>query len=147
MKTAEVLTRDRLLGSITVSRLLLSWFLIMELALLCIIHQSSLLSVQVKPVLSRLKNTLVTLAAMLVACVLLFISLEREAMDSSRLSEAGGGGGEESSSHGNDGGGVLQQSMEWRGGEGERAVFTSLGLRHGKREIGNLWRRNLGGRI
>nr|AND01136.1 hypothetical protein [Linum usitatissimum] len=93
VKTAEVLTRDRLLGSITVSRLLLSWFLIMELALLCIIHQSSLLSVQVKPVLSRLKNTLVTLAAMLVACVLLFISLEREAMDSSRLSEAGGGGG------------------------------------------------------
>nr|AND01203.1 hypothetical protein [Linum usitatissimum] len=63
VKTAEVLTRDRLLGSITV-----------------------------KPVLSRLKNTLVTLAAMLVACVLLFISLEREAMDSSRISEAAGGG-------------------------------------------------------
>ncbi|CAI0421035.1 unnamed protein product [Linum tenue] len=50
VKTAEVLTRDRLLGSITV-----------------------------KPVLSRLKNTLVTLAVMLFVCVLLFINLEREA--------------------------------------------------------------------
>ncbi|CAN0902797.1 Protein CONSERVED IN THE GREEN LINEAGE AND DIATOMS 27, chloroplastic [Linum grandiflorum] len=63
VKTPEILTRDRLLGSITV-----------------------------KPVLSRLKNTLVTLAAMLLACVLLFISLEREAMDLSRISEAAGGG-------------------------------------------------------
>ncbi|CAN1786381.1 Protein CONSERVED IN THE GREEN LINEAGE AND DIATOMS 27, chloroplastic [Linum perenne] len=65
VKTPEVLTRDRLLGSITV-----------------------------KPVLSRLKNTLVTLAAMLVACVLLFVSLEREAMDLSiRISEAAGAAG------------------------------------------------------
>ncbi|GAB2250840.1 hypothetical protein Droror1_Dr00017090 [Drosera rotundifolia] len=62
VKTAEVLARDRLLGSF-----------------------------QVKPVLNRLKNTLVVLALSLFACVALLMDLERRQGDSYTMSNEAGG--------------------------------------------------------
>ncbi|KAL9265429.1 CONSERVED IN THE GREEN LINEAGE AND DIATOMS 27, chloroplastic-like protein [Drosera capensis] len=61
VKTAEVLARDWLLGLF-----------------------------QVKPVLNRLKNTLVVLALSLVACVALLMDLERRQEDSNTLSNEAG---------------------------------------------------------
>ncbi|XP_057477338.1 uncharacterized protein ycf36-like [Actinidia eriantha] len=62
VKTAEVLARDRLLGSFSV-----------------------------KPVLSRLKNTLIGLGASLLICVLLLINLEGSHKDSYVSSQEAGG--------------------------------------------------------
>ncbi|XP_049373733.1 uncharacterized protein ycf36 isoform X1 [Solanum verrucosum] len=62
VKTPEVLARDRLLGSFSV-----------------------------KPVLSRLKNTLVVLATSLLVCVVVFVSIENGQMDSYIPSEEAGG--------------------------------------------------------
>ncbi|XP_027182762.1 uncharacterized protein ycf36 [Coffea eugenioides] len=62
VKTAEVLARDRLLGSFSV-----------------------------KPVLSRLKNTLVTLAISLFICVVIFLNVEGSQDRSYRTSEEAGG--------------------------------------------------------
>ncbi|XP_038710956.1 uncharacterized protein ycf36 isoform X2 [Tripterygium wilfordii] len=61
VKTAEVLARDRLLGSYTV-----------------------------KPVLSRLKYTLVSLGVLLFACVLLLVNLDGSPKNSYAASEVGG---------------------------------------------------------
>nr|XP_027079565.1 protein CONSERVED IN THE GREEN LINEAGE AND DIATOMS 27, chloroplastic-like [Coffea arabica] len=62
VKTAEVLARDRLLGSFSV-----------------------------KPVLSRLKNTLVTLAISLFICVVIFLNVEGSQDRSYKTSEEAGG--------------------------------------------------------
>ncbi|XP_049376110.1 uncharacterized protein ycf36 isoform X2 [Solanum stenotomum] len=62
VKTPEVLARDRLLGSFSV-----------------------------KPVLSRLKNTLVVLATSLLVCVVVFVNIENGQKDSYIPSEEAGG--------------------------------------------------------
>ncbi|CAI9093675.1 OLC1v1029232C1 [Oldenlandia corymbosa var. corymbosa] len=63
VKTAEVLARDRLLGSFSV-----------------------------KPVLNRLKNTLVTLAISLVICVLVFLNAETSHKDAAYMTSEESGG-------------------------------------------------------
>ncbi|GAB4854441.1 hypothetical protein Ancab_023024 [Ancistrocladus abbreviatus] len=62
VKTAEVLARDRLLGSF-----------------------------EVKPVLGRLKNTLIGVAVSLFICVLLFVNLDGSAKNSYKTSNEAGG--------------------------------------------------------
>ncbi|KAL5976644.1 hypothetical protein ACLOJK_020977 [Asimina triloba] len=81
VKTPEVLARDRLVGSFSVSKLIQVKLLVIQREVSVIIPVTAIWGVDhegviVKPVLSRVKTTLIGLAVSLVACFLLFINTE-----------------------------------------------------------------------